>query len=157
MSEVCRGFSREMQGIDCAGKSELGSREPRRSQILPLKGDIAMQKRKLGNSGPEVAAVGFGCMGLNFHRGPAMDRSDATALLRKVAERGVTLFDTADCYGPFTTAEIVGEALRPVRDQVVIATKFGFKNGRPNDGLDSPPQRICQVADESLKRLGVGH
>ena len=116
-----------------------------------------MQKRKLGNSGLELAAIGFGCMGLNFHRGPAMDRSDATALLRKVAERGVTLFDTAECYGPFTNEEIVGEALRPIRDRVVIATKFGFKNGRPNDGLDSRPERIRQVADESLKRLGIDH
>jgi aryl-alcohol dehydrogenase-like predicted oxidoreductase len=81
----------------------------------------------------------------------------AIALLRKVAERGVTLFDTAECYGPFTNEEIVGEALRPIRDQVVIATKFGFKNGSPNDGLDSRPERIRQVADESLKRLGVDH
>ena len=106
-----------------------------------------MQMRKLGNSGLEVAAIGFGCMGLNFHRGPAMDRADAITLLRKAADRGVTLFDTAECYGPFTNEEIVGEAVRPIRDRVVIATKFGFKNGRPNDGLDSRPERIRQVAD----------
>src|ERR1700743_2259622 len=98
-----------------------------------------MQKRKLGNSGLEVSALGFGCMGLNFHRGPAMARADAVALIRGVAELGVTLFDTAEAYGPFTNEEIVGEALQPIRDQVVIATKFGFRNGKPNDGLDSRP------------------
>jgi aryl-alcohol dehydrogenase-like predicted oxidoreductase len=112
-----------------------------------------MRKRKLGNSGLEVSAVGFGCMGLNFHRGPALDRADAVDLLRRVAELGVTLFDTAEAYGPFTNEEIVGEALQPMRDQVVIATKFGFRNGRPNDGQDSRPERIREVADAALKRL----
>jgi aryl-alcohol dehydrogenase-like predicted oxidoreductase len=116
-----------------------------------------MQKRKLGNSGLEVSAVGFGCMGLNHHRGPAMDRADAVALLRSVAELGVTLFDTAEAYGPFTNEEIVGEALQPIRDQVVIATKFGFRDGRPNAGLDSRPERIRQVADETLRRLHTDH
>jgi aryl-alcohol dehydrogenase-like predicted oxidoreductase len=110
-----------------------------------------MQKRKLGNSGLEVSAIGFGCMGLSHHRGPAMNKAGAVALLRKVAELGVTLFDTAEAYGP--NEEIVGEAMHPIRDQVVIGTKFGFLNGRPNDGLDSRPERIRQVADASLKRL----
>ena len=110
-----------------------------------------MQKRQLGKSGLEVSAIGFGCMGLSHHRGPALDRADAIALLRKVAELGVTLFDTAEAYGP--NEDIVGEALHPIRDQVVIATKFGFRNGKPNDGLDSRPERIREVADASLKRL----
>ena len=110
-----------------------------------------MQKRKLGKSGLEVSAIGFGCMGLSHHRGPAPDRTNAVALLRKVAELGVTLFDTAEAYGP--NEEIVGEALHPIRDQVMIASKFGFRNGKPNDGLDSRPERIHQVADASLKRL----
>ena len=110
-----------------------------------------MQKRKLGKSGLEVSAIGFGCMGLSHHRGPALDRANAIALLRKVAELGVTLFDTAEAYGP--NEEIVGEALHPVRDQVMIASKFGFRNGKPKDGLDSRPERIHRVADASLKRL----
>jgi aryl-alcohol dehydrogenase-like predicted oxidoreductase len=116
-----------------------------------------MQKRKLGISGLEVSALGFGCMGLNFHRGPAMDRAEAIALLRSVANLGVTLFDTAEAYGPFTNEEIVGEALQPIRDRVVIATKFGFRDGRPSVGLDSRPERIRQVADEALKRLRTDH
>ena len=116
-----------------------------------------MQKRKLGNSGLEVSALGFGCMGLDHSRGPAMDRADAIALLRSVAELGVTLFDTAEAYGPFTNEEIVGEALEPIRHQVLIATKFGFRDGRPEAGLDSRPERIRQVADESLRRLRTDH
>ncbi len=116
-----------------------------------------MQKRKLGNSGLEVSVLGFGCMGLDHSRGPAMDRADAIALLRSVAELGVTLFDTAEAYGPFTNEEIVGEALEPIRHQVLIATKFGFRDGRPEAGLDSRPERIRQVADESLKRLRTDH
>lgn len=116
-----------------------------------------MQKRKLGSSGLEVSALGFGCMGLNFHRGPAMDRAEAIALLRSVANLGVTFFDTAEAYGPFTNEEIVGEALQPIRDHVVIATKFGFRDGRPQVGLDSRPERIRQVADEALKRLRTDH
>jgi aryl-alcohol dehydrogenase-like predicted oxidoreductase len=110
-----------------------------------------MQTRKLGKSGLEVSAIGFGCMGLSHHRGPALERADAAALLRKVADLGVTLFDTAEAYGP--NEEIVCEALHPIRDQVTIATKFGFRNGKPSDGLDSRPERIHQVADASLKRL----
>ncbi|AXY24228.1 MAG: aldo/keto reductase [Komagataeibacter hansenii] len=112
-----------------------------------------MQKRLLGQSGLEVSALGFGCMGLSYGYGPATDRKDAIALIRAAYERGVTFFDTAEAYGPGINEEVVGEALEPVRDQVVIATKFGFVNGVPAQGLDSRPERIRQVADEVLKRL----
>ncbi len=112
-----------------------------------------MEKRKLGSSGLEVSAIGLGCMGINFHRGTDMERSDAIALLRGAFDRGVTFFDTAEAYGPFSNEEIVGEALAPLRDKVVIATKFGFKDGKPGAGLDSRPERIRQVAEQSLKRL----
>ena len=112
-----------------------------------------MPTRKLGSSGLEVSAIGLGCMGLSFGYGPATDRSEAVALIRAAYERGVTFFDTAEAYGPALNEEVVGEALEPFRDDVVIATKFGFKNGRPGDGLDSRPERIRQVADEALKRL----
>ena len=112
-----------------------------------------MLKRRLGQRGPDVSAIGFGCMGLNHHRGPAMARGDAIALLRAAHDRGVTFFDTAEAYGPFTNEEIVGEALAPIRGAVVIATKFGFKDGRPNTGLDSRPERIREVVDQALGRL----
>ena len=112
-----------------------------------------MQKRTLGRGGLEVSALGLGCMGLSFGYGPATDRPEAIKLIRAAHERGVTFFDTAEAYGPGVNEEVVGEALEPVRDQVVIATKFGFRNGRPQDGLDSRPERIRQVADEALKRL----
>jgi len=112
-----------------------------------------MQTRKLGKSNLEVSALGFGCMGLNFAYGPALDRQSAVGLIRAAFERGVTYFDTAEAYGPFTNEEIVGEALAPVRDRVVIATKFGFKNGDSTAGLDSRPERIRAVADAALKRL----
>ncbi|KIU26048.1 aldehyde oxidase [Sphingomonas melonis] len=112
-----------------------------------------MQKRVLGRSGLEVSALGLGCMGLSYGYGPAADRMEAVALLRAAHERGVTFFDTAEAYGPGDNEEVVGEALAPVRDQVVIATKFGFENGRPSDGLNSRPERIRQVADEALGRL----
>lgn len=112
-----------------------------------------MQKRVLGRSGLEVSALGLGCMGLSYGYGPAADRMEAVALLRAAHERGVTFFDTAEAYGPGDNEEVVGEALAPVRDQVVIATKFGFENGRPSDGLNSRPERIRQVADEALARL----
>ena len=111
-----------------------------------------MQKRRLGRSGPEVSAIGLGCMGLSFGYGPATDRSDGIRLLRAAFERGVTFFDTAEAYGQHNE-ELVGEAVAPFRDQVVIGTKFGFKNGNPNAGLDSSPGRIRAVADQSLKRL----
>jgi aryl-alcohol dehydrogenase-like predicted oxidoreductase len=118
-----------------------------------------MQKRKLGKSGLEVSAVGLGCMGMSFSYGPAADKREMISLIRTAVERGVTFFDTAEVYGPFTNEELVGEALATLRDQVVIATKFGFKldpNGGPKwVGLDSRPEHIKQVAESSLKRLRV--
>jgi aryl-alcohol dehydrogenase-like predicted oxidoreductase len=107
----------------------------------------------LGRSGLEVSALGLGCMGLSFGYGPATDRADAVRLIRAAHERGVTFFDTAEAYGPGINEDVVGEALEPVRNEVVIATKFGFLNGVPAQGLDSRPERIRQVADEALKRL----
>src|SRR5215467_8609354 len=113
-----------------------------------------MQKRTLGRSGLEVSALGFGCMGISFGLGPAMSRQDGIAIIRSAFDGGVTFFDTAEAYGPFTNEELVGEALGPVRDQVVIATKFGFKfEGGKQTGLDSRPAHIREVADASLKRL----
>jgi len=115
-----------------------------------------MKKRVLGKNGLEVSALGFGCMGLNFGYGYALSKDDSIKLVRDAVERGVTFFEAAEIYGPFTNEEIVGEALRPVRDQVVIATKFGFRieNGKSN-GFDSRPENIRAVADASLKRLGI--
>ncbi|MFT3999060.1 MAG: aldo/keto reductase [Rhizobium sp.] len=115
-----------------------------------------MKKRVLGKSGLEVSALGFGCMGLNFSYGHSLSKDEGIKLVRDAVERGVTFFDTAEVYGPFTNEEIVGEALRPVRDQVVIATKFGFhiENGKMS-GLDSRPDHIREVVDASLKRLGI--
>jgi aryl-alcohol dehydrogenase-like predicted oxidoreductase len=115
-----------------------------------------MQTRKLGNSGLKVSAIGLGCMGLNYHRGPAPDRTKMLALIRAAVERGVTFFDTAEVYGPFTNEELVGEALQPFQTDVVIATKFGFDLGPGGSGgLNSRPERIRQVAEASLKRLRV--
>ena len=115
-----------------------------------------MQKRTLGNRGLEVSAIGLGCMGLSYGYGPAVDKQEGISLIRSAFERGVTFFDTAEVYGPFTNEELVGEALAPVRDQVVIATKFGFdidpKDGKQR-GLNSRPEHIKQVALASLKRL----
>jgi len=113
-----------------------------------------MQKRTLGRSGLEVSALGFGCMGISFGYGPASNREDGLAIIRAAFEGGVTFFDTAEAYGPFTNEELVGEALGAVRDHVVIATKFGFKfeNGK-QAGLDSRPSHIREVADASLARL----
>ena len=116
----------------------------------------AMPKRKLGKSNLEVSAIGFGCMGLNSGYGHPLSKEDAIKLIRDATERGVTFFDTAEVYGPFTNEEIVGEALGPVRDQVVIATKFGFKIDPETGkqiGMDSRPEHIKEVADASLKRL----
>ncbi|HLH35908.1 MAG TPA: aldo/keto reductase, partial [Alloacidobacterium sp.] len=101
----------------------------------------------------EVSAIGLGCMGLSFGYGPATDRNEAIALLRAAVDRGITFFDTAEAYGPFVNEELVGEALAPVRDQVVIATKFGFKGGNAQAGVDSRPENIHQVAEAALKRL----
>ena len=112
-----------------------------------------MEKRELGKSGLEVSAVGYGCMGLSFGLGQATEKPEAIKLIRAAFERGVTFFDTAEAYGPFINEEVVGEALEPVRKDVVIATKFGFKNGIPTTGADSRPERIREVADASLKRL----
>lgn len=112
-----------------------------------------MEKRKLGNSGLEVSAVGLGCMGLSFGYGPATDKQEGVRLIRAAVDLGVTFFDTAEAYGPFTNEALVGEALEPFRDGVVIATKFGFKEGVPQNGLDSRPERIRAVAEASLKRL----
>ncbi|MBD8481391.1 aldo/keto reductase [Pseudomonas coleopterorum] len=111
-----------------------------------------MQHRKIGGSGLEVSAIGLGCMGLTFGYGPATDKADAIKLIRAAHEKGVTLFDTAEAYGK-VNEEMVGEAVEPFRDQVVIATKFGFTDGNPKAGLDSRPERIRQVAEQSLKRL----
>ena len=117
-----------------------------------------MQKRKLGRSGLEVSAIGLGCMGMSFGYGPPKDKREMIALIRKAAELGVTFFDTAEIYGPFTNEELVGEALAPVREQVVIATKFGFKFNSKGEqiGLDSRPGHIKEVADASLRRLKTG-
>jgi aryl-alcohol dehydrogenase-like predicted oxidoreductase len=112
-----------------------------------------MKKRTLGKSGLEVSAIGFGCMGLSFGYGPPLEKQKAITLIRDAFESGVTFFDTAEVYGPFTNEQIVGEALAPIRDKVVIATKFGFEDGDSTKGMDSRPARIRQVADASLKRL----
>jgi aryl-alcohol dehydrogenase-like predicted oxidoreductase len=112
-----------------------------------------MQKRKLGNQGPEVSAIGLGCMGLSFGLGPAADKQDAINLIRKAFELGVTFFDTAEAYGPFANEELLGEALQPFRKEVVIATKFGFKEGKTALGTDSRPENIRAVAEAALKRL----
>ncbi len=118
-----------------------------------------MNKRKLGNSNLEVSALGLGCMGMSFSYGPPADRQEMISLLRTAVDRGITFFDTAEVYGPFTNEELVGEALSPICDQVVIATKFGFKlnpDGTPGwVGLDSRPEHIRQVAEASLKRLKI--
>ena len=116
-----------------------------------------MKKRKLGKDGPEVSALGLGCMGMSYAYGPLRDKKEMVALLRSAVERGITLFDSAEAYGPFTNEELVGEGLAPFREQVVIATKFGFKldpSGKQS-GLDSRPKHIKKVADASLRRLRV--
>jgi aryl-alcohol dehydrogenase-like predicted oxidoreductase len=112
-----------------------------------------MQSRQLGKSGLEVSAIGLGCMGLSFGYGPAAEKSAGIQLIRAAFERGVTFFDTAEAYGPFVNEELLGEAVAPFRDQVVIATKFGFQDGDSKKPLDSRPERIRAVADAALKRL----
>ena len=122
-----------------------------------------MQKRKLGKSGLEVSAIGLGCMGMSFSYGPPADKKEMISLLRAAVERGVTFFDTAEVYGPHTNEELLGEALSPLRDRVVIATKFGFNLDPKHDprgmqgspGLDSRPEHIKKVAEGSLKRLKI--
>lgn len=117
-----------------------------------------MQKRTLGRSGLEVSSIGFGCMGLNFSYAHALSKGESIHLIREAVDCGVTLFDTAEVYGPYTNEEIVGEALRPIRDHVIIATKFGFNivDGKMA-GMNSRPEQIRKVCDASLKRLGVEH
>ena len=114
-----------------------------------------MEKRKLGKRKLEVSAIGLGCMGMSFGYGPPKDKQEMIALLRAAVERGITFFDTAEVYGPFINEELVGEALAPIRERVVIATKFGFKIGPKGKqmGVDSRPQHIKEIADASLKRL----
>ena len=112
-----------------------------------------MKTRQLGNSQLNVSAIGLGCMGMSYGYGPAVDRADGIALIRSAFERGVTFFDTAEAYGQGANEALLGEALAPVRDQVVIATKFGFRNGDSTQGLDSRPARIREVADAALQRL----
>ena len=117
-----------------------------------------MKKRTLGNSNLEVSALGLGCMGMSFGLGPAADKGEMISLIRSAVERGVTFFDTAEVYGPFTNEELVGEALAPFRGKVAVATKFGFKVGLPDgrqSGLDSRPEHVKEVAEASLKRLKV--
>lgn len=118
-----------------------------------------MQKRKLGTSGLEVSALGLGCMGMSFSYGPPPDSQEMVSLLRTAVDRGITFFDTAEVYGPFTNEALLGEALSPIRDRVVIATKFGFRldpeGKRPWNGLDSRPEHIREVAEASLMRLGI--
>ncbi len=116
-----------------------------------------MKNRKLGNSGLEVSTLGLGCMGLSFGYGPAANTKDAIKLLHAAVENGITFFDTAEAYGPFANEELLGEALEPFRNQLVIATKFGFAGGDSKAGLDSSPKRIREVAEASLKRLRTDH
>lgn len=112
-----------------------------------------MKYRKLGKSGPEVSAIGLGCMGLSFGYGPATDKQEGIKLIRRAFELGVNFFDSAEAYGPFTNEELLGEAVQSFRDKVVLATKFGFKGGNSTAGLDSRPENIRAVAEASLKRL----
>ena len=116
-----------------------------------------MKKRLLGKSGLEVSAIGLGCMGLSYGYGPATEKKAAIELIRAAVDRGVTLFDTAEAYGPCLNEELVGEALAPYRDQVVIATKFGFRQGVVAQGMDSRPERIREVAEAALRRLATDH
>src|ERR1700741_4569926 len=117
--------------------------------------ELDMQTRKLGNSGLEVSALGLGCMGLSFGLGPAVDRGEAVKLIRRAVEKGVTFFDTAEAYGPYTNEEVVGEALAPFGDAMRIATKFGFGFGANGEeqGLNSKPDHISQYVEDALKRL----
>jgi aryl-alcohol dehydrogenase-like predicted oxidoreductase len=124
-----------------------------RTNFLAFKKITNMQKRILGKSGLEVSALGLGCMGLSFGLGPAADKQDAIQLIRKAYELGVTFFDTAEAYGPYANEELLGEALQPFRNKIVIATKFGFKEGRTALGTDSRPENIRAVAEAALKRL----
>src|SRR5256714_11608181 len=117
-----------------------------------------MQKRQLGNSGLEVSAIGLGCMGMSFGLGPAKDEQEMIGVIRGAVDLGVTFFATGEVYGPFTNEELVGKALSPIRERVVIATKFGWKidpSSRKSVGLDSRPEHVKEVAEASLKRLNI--
>jgi len=114
-----------------------------------------MQTRILGNNGLEVSAIGLGCMGLSFGYGPAVEEADGIALIRAAFDRGVTFFDTAEAYGPYTNERLLGKAVAPFRDQIAIATKFGFQEGDPSKGLDSRPEQIRAVAEAALRRLNT--
>ena len=116
-----------------------------------------MKTRKLGKFGPEVSAIGLGCMGMSSGLGKPVSKEEGISLIRGAFELGVTFFDMAEAYGPFTNEELVGEALKPLRDKVVIATKFGFKNGNARTGLDSRPSHIREVCEASLQRLKTDH
>ncbi len=139
--------------------TDLTSSQPRHRGPIPgltIRKVHPVEKRTLGDSGLEVSAIGFGCMGLSHGLGPAADRQDGIAVIRAAVDRGVTFFDTAEVYGPYVNEELVGEALAPYRDEVVIATKFGFSlDGGRQSGLDSRPQHVKEVADASLRRLGT--
>jgi aryl-alcohol dehydrogenase-like predicted oxidoreductase len=137
----------------------MSDQKRKTSQGMNRRGEVGgtMNKRTLGKSGLEVSALGFGCMGLSYGYGPALEKQSAISLIRAAFELGVTFFDTAEAYGPFANEEVVGEALAPIRDQVVIATKFGFQDGDSTAGMDSRPQRIRDVADAALKRLKTDH
>jgi aryl-alcohol dehydrogenase-like predicted oxidoreductase len=155
------GFALFLYGLK-VGFAHLQTQiNPAKSRILLFdehKRRNEMQKRKLGNSGLEVSAIGLGCMGMSVSYGPPKDRQEMISLLRTAMERGVTLFDTAEVYGPFINEELVGEALAPMRDQVAIATKFGFDTGAGRDARvpNSRPEHIRAVAEASLKRLRTG-
>src|SRR6058998_330788 len=138
-----------------AGAKTSVRRQPRNRAQFTRRKDKVMKKRKLGKSNLEVSAIGLGCMGMSFGYGPAADKKEMVSLIRSAVERGVTFFDTAEVYGPFTNEELVGEALAPMRKRVVIATKFGFKIGPKGEqmGVDSRPEHIKEVAKASLKRL----
>jgi Predicted oxidoreductases (related to aryl-alcohol dehydrogenases) len=130
---------------------------PRQAGPVSISGRVKMQTRKLGREGLEVSALGLGCMGLSFGYGPATDKRQALELIRAAVDEGVTLFDTAEIYGPFTNEELLGEALAPVRDRVVIATKFGFDLPQPagQQVLNSRPEHIRRAVEGSLKRLRI--
>jgi aryl-alcohol dehydrogenase-like predicted oxidoreductase len=128
-----------------------------RKKIKKFKLILQMKKRTLGKGGLEVSELGLGCMGLSFGYGPATEKKEAIKLLHAAYDAGITFFDTAECYGPFTNEELLGEALSPFRHKIVIATKFGFEDGDSKKGLDSRPARIRAVAEASLKRLKTDH
>src|SRR5712691_4369304 len=156
--------SRRETGPAMSGWTPDELREHKRRGAYPRRRDdrkdpsMTMQQRTIGRNGPQVSALGLGCMGMSVNYGRAASRHEMIALIRTAVDKGVTFFDTAELYGPFTNEELVGEALAPVRDQVVIATKFGFDidpQTRERHGLNSRPEHLRRVVEESLKRLGT--